>query len=98
MPFRIYWTQQARDDLRTIRAHIARDAPITASTYVRRLRMSVGRLRSQPFSGQVVSEIGREDIREILQGSYRIIYRVVDSSVEILTVFHGSQLLDSPDS
>ncbi len=43
MPFRIYWTQQARDDLRTIRAHIARDAPITASAYIRRLRVSVGR-------------------------------------------------------
>ncbi len=57
-----------------------------------------GRLRNQPFSGQVVSEIGQENIREFLQGIYRIIYRVVDSSVEILTVFHGSQLLDSPDS
>ena len=47
--------------------HIARDAPATASAYVRRLRESVGRLREFPFSGQVVREIGREDIREILR-------------------------------
>lgn len=73
MPIRIYWTQQAQGDLRAIRSHIARDAPATASTYVRRLRKSVGRLREFPFSGQTVPEFGRDEIREILQGNYRLI-------------------------
>ena len=94
---RVYWTRQAREDLRAVRAHIASDAPATASAYVRRLRESVSRLREFPHSGQVVREIGREEIREILQGNYRLIYRISDRRVDILTVFHGAQLLDESD-
>ena len=94
MPTKIYWTRQSRDDLRAIRAFIARDAPKTASAYVRRLRQSVERLRRFPHSGQVIPELGREDTREVIQGNYRIIYRVGDCRVDILTVYHGARLLD----
>ncbi len=97
MPSKIYWTQQSRDDLRAVRSHIARDAPVTASTYVRKLRTSVGRLREFPFSGQVVPELGREDLREVLLGNYRLIYRVSDGRVDILAVFHSSRILDERD-
>ncbi len=97
MPSKIYWTRQAREDLRAIRNHIARDAPATASAYVRRLRESVGRLRDFPFSGEVVPEIGREKIREVIQGNYRLIYRVSESRVDILTVFHGARILRESD-
>ncbi len=69
---KIYWTRQAQEDLRAIRAHIARDAPATASAYVRQLRASVERLRQFPFSGEVVPELEREDLREVLQGNYRL--------------------------
>ncbi len=94
---RIFWTQQARDDLRAIRAHIARDAPAAAGEYVRRLRKSVERLRDFPFSGEVVPEIGRDDIREVIQGVYRVIHRASDKRVEILTVFHGARILGPAD-
>lgn len=97
MPSRIYWTRQARDDLRAIRDHIARDAPVTAVSFVRRLRQSVNRLREFPCSGQVVPEYGREEIREVLQGNYRLIYRVAERRIDILTVFHSAQLLRDTD-
>jgi toxin ParE1/3/4 len=89
----VFWTKQAKEDLRAIREYIARDAPATAVAYTKRLRRSVGRLREFPFSGQVVLEIGKEHIREILFGNYRVIYRVQDKHVEIVTVFHGSRVL-----
>lgn len=97
MPSKIYWTRQSRDDLRAIRAHIARDAPVTATAYVRKLRASVARLREFPFSGEVVPEFGREDLREILQGNYRLIYRVCDGRVDVLAVFHSSRILGERD-
>ena len=97
MPSKIYWTGQSRDDLRAVRIHIARDAPATASAYVRKLRTSVGRLREFPFSGQVVPELGREDLREVLLGNYRLIYRVSDDRVDILAVFHSSRIFDERD-
>ena len=97
MPSNLYWTRQAREDLRAIRAHIARDAPATATAYVRRLRASVERLRQFPFSGEVVPELGREDLREVLQGNYRLIYRVSEMRLDILAVYHGSRILDQRD-
>jgi plasmid stabilization system protein ParE len=97
MPTKIFGTQQAREDLRGIRAFIAKDAPATASAFVRRLRDSVGRLRNFPHSGQVVPELGRQDLREILRGNYRIIYRVRPSHVDILAVYHSAQWLDETE-
>jgi plasmid stabilization system protein ParE len=97
MPNKIFWTQQARQDLRAIREFIARNAPSTAAAFVRRVRASVNRLYDFPQSGQVVAELGREDLREILQGNYRIIYRYENQKVDILTVYHSARLLDWSD-
>ncbi len=91
---KIYWTRQAREDLRGIREFIARDAPATAIAFVHRLRKSVERLREFPYSGQVVPELSREVTREVLRGTYRIIYRVDSNRVNILTIYHSSRLLD----
>ena len=93
MATRIFWTRQARDDLRQIRAFIARDAPVTASAFVGRIRGSVKRLEEFPESGQVVPEIRREEIREVLCGNYRVIYRVGSERVDILAVYHSARLL-----
>lgn len=37
-----------------------------AMAYVRKLRLFVGRLKQFPFSGEVVPETGREELREVL--------------------------------
>ena len=95
MSNRIYWTRQSQEDLRQVRAFISRDAPATASAFVRRLRESVNRLKEFPESGQVVPELGRNDIRELLRGSYRIIYRVGQDRIDILAVYHSARLLDA---
>ena len=97
MPTEIVWTRQAREDLREIRAFIARDAPATAAAFVRRLRESVERLRSFPCSGQVVPELGRDEIREVLRGSYRLIYRALPTRVEVLALYHSARLLDETE-
>lgn len=91
---KIIWTPQSQTDLRDIRDFIARDAPITAVAFVRRLQGSVSRLRQHPESGEVVGEIGNPNIREIFHGSYRIIYRLYPDRIHILTVFHGARRLD----
>ncbi|HAK96977.1 MAG TPA: type II toxin-antitoxin system RelE/ParE family toxin [Planctomycetes bacterium] len=94
---RIVWTSQAKDDLREIRRFIARDAPRTALAFVWRLRVAVDRLADFPESGRVVPEIVKPEIRELIQGDYRIIYRQRMERVEILTVFHGARLLRGED-
>lgn len=53
---------------------------------------TVERLSDFPESGRIVPEMGIRRIREIIYGSYRVIYSLKDK-VEILTVRHGSQII-----
>jgi plasmid stabilization system protein ParE len=47
----------------------------------------------QPRAGRVVPEVGREDVREVLVGNYRIVYEVRSAEIRILTVFEGHRSL-----
>jgi len=55
---------------------------------------AVQRLGLFPESGRVVPEFEKSEIREIILGNYRIIYRYSPDLVEILTVYHSSRLLN----
>jgi len=90
----VRWTPQAADDLNAIAEFISQDSPRYSSLFVLDVLHAVDRLNQFPKSGRVVPEINDPLIREIILGSYRIIYRVRKDFVEILTVFHGSRLLD----
>lgn len=41
----------------------------------------------------MVPEYERKDIREVIEGRYRIIYLVETSQVQVLTVVHGARTL-----
>lgn len=90
----VRWTPQAADDLEAIAEFIAKDSPHYSALFVLDVLHAVERLGPFPKSGRVVPEINDQLIREVILGSYRIIYRVQKDLVEILTVFHGSRLLD----
>ena len=92
---RINWTSQALNDLEAICEFIARDAPRYAQLFANRVFEVVEQLRDFPLLGRVVPEIGRDDIREIILGNYRVIYRIIPDEVEILTIYHGARLFDS---
>jgi plasmid stabilization system protein ParE len=89
----IRWTVQALADLEAIGDFIARDAPSFAQVFVDRIFEVVERLEVFPRSGRIVPEFAQEDIREIIFGSYRIVYLLNGDRVSILTVFHSSRQL-----
>jgi len=43
----------------------------------------------------MVPELQNETIRELLLGTYRLVYRVTAHDIQILTVFHASRQLPS---
>jgi len=92
---RIVWTLQAIEDVEAIRAYIARDSPHYAALMVERIVESVDRLKEFPRSGRVVPEVDRDASREVILGTYRIVYRLEDDRAEILTVVHAARLLPS---
>lgn len=48
-----------------------------------------------PLSGRVVPEFKREDVREVLVRTYRILYRITAREVQVITVFEGHRLFPS---
>lgn len=90
---KVEWSPLALDRATDIARYIAKDNPGAAERWVDELFDSVGRLAEFPESGRVVPEVGVRRIREVIFGSYRVIYSFKDK-VEILTVRPGSQLLD----
>ncbi|MCP4660235.1 MAG: type II toxin-antitoxin system RelE/ParE family toxin [bacterium] len=93
---KIIWTPRALARVREIADYIARDRPKVAQRWALSVFDRVERLATSPKRGRMVPEARREEIREILHGKYRIIYRLdEDAVVSILTVRHGSRLFDS---
>jgi plasmid stabilization system protein ParE len=50
---------------------------------------------SSSFPDRVESYLSSPTLREIIESPYRIVYRLLDESVEILTVFRASRLFRS---
>lgn len=88
----IRWTEQAIADLEAIRDYVARDSAKYAALLVERLIASMERVTHFPEIGRVVPEYRRPDIRELMLGSYRVVYRLRSGQAEVLTVFHGAHL------
>ncbi|MEI6166194.1 MAG: type II toxin-antitoxin system RelE/ParE family toxin [bacterium] len=90
----VKWTEQASDDLQAITEFIAHDSPEYACLFATDILDVVGRISIFPKIGRVVPEVTNPDIREVILGNYRIVYRLRGYCVEILTVYHSSRLFD----
>lgn len=84
---------QALQDLDAIRRYIALDNPRGAQRWVGRLQARGRAAAETPLAGRVVPELSRDDVREVFLRSYRIVYRVLESEVHVLTVFEGHRLM-----
>ncbi len=90
----INWRERALDDIEIIRDYIARDNQFYATIFVAKIIESVEKLMEFPRLGRVVPEYQNDSIREIIYRDYRVIYEIYDEEIYILTVLHGSKLLD----
>jgi addiction module RelE/StbE family toxin len=90
---KVVWTDQALDDLDSITLFIARDSAPAARFFGRAVFEATERLEAFPLSGRSVPELRRDDMREVIVQSYRIIYRVQGGTVELITIHHGARRL-----
>ena len=89
----IVWTDFALEDLRSIYDYIARDSKVYADKYVDKLIARVDQLEANPKSGRVVPEIKKDEIRELIEGNYRLVYRYLGDTLTILRVHHAARQL-----
>ncbi len=90
----IIWIDQAIEDVNTIAEYISKDSVKYASIMVDKLFKRVEILVSYPKAGRVVPETNNENIRELIEGNYRVIYEIIsEQRIEILTVHHSARQL-----
>jgi plasmid stabilization system protein ParE len=90
---RVHWTARAEARLDAIHAYIAQDNPAAASRVTARVLRRSRQIATFPNSGRRVPDYTRDDVRELIEGNYRIIYRLLTDRVDVVAVMHCAQLL-----
>ena len=87
----VQWTETARADLQGIWDYISRDSVYYANKYTDELLSATDILKDFPGMGRVIPEIGDPNSREIIHGSYRIMYLIEDVNIYITQITHGAR-------
>ena len=82
----------AVEDLKEIHDYVSRDSANYARIQLIRIKSRTKILKSLPFAGRFVPEYNDENYRELIEGNYRIIYKIVSKHlIDILTVHHAAR-------
>lgn len=91
MARQVAWTETAWRDLERIADYIAEDSPGYAAALLRRVRDRARSLEEMAERGRVVPELEEPTVRELVIGSYRLIYEIDSADVHILALIHGAR-------
>ena len=94
---KVRWSPLAIDRIAEIASYISEDNPNAAEKWILKIFARTGQLSDFPESGHHITETKRKDIRELIFGNYRVIYRIDLRHVSILTVRNTKQVLPSED-
>ncbi len=94
---KVVWTTTALTRLEVIEDHIASDDPKAAVRFVDELVDKAESLSSNPHRGRFVPELPASALRELIHGNYRLVYRVTQKQVQVLTVFEGHRPLKTEE-
>ena len=93
---KIVWTSRSLIDLEEIGDYISKDSPKYAKLTLEKLIETAKLIETNHLIGRVVPEVKQKNIREIITGSYRIIYQLSNTGfAHILTIHHSSRLLSN---
>lgn len=87
----VHWTESAIEHLAAIHEYIGRNSPHYAARMVDRLTQKTIQIGMYPESGRMVPEFDSPDVREVMEGSFRIIYRITPERIDVLAVVHGAR-------
>ena len=90
---KVFWTEASLAQLQAIHDYIAQTSPEYALRMIDRLTRRSIQIAEFPFSGRMVPEYEVNEVREVFEWPYRIIYLIesAQSRVEVLAVIHGAR-------
>ena len=87
--YQVIWATVAENDLREIIGFIAVESPGNALTLLKKIKERASNLYTLPERGRVVPELqdqGISQYRELIISPWRLIYRVAEHEVSVLSV------------
>ena len=97
-PFHVLWTHTAQQDLTEIINYIAQDSVDEALAILHKLEAKAALLVTLPNRGRVVPELlhtGISQYRELISAPWRIVYRVENKQVLIMSVLDNRRDLQT---
>ncbi len=91
---KVIWANVAENDLKNIIAHIAEDSPQNALNILSKIRQKASHLYALPERGRIVPELQDQGIvqyRELIISPWRLIYRIFEQKVYVLSVIDSRQ-------
>lgn len=95
--FQVIWAGSAVQDLENIIAYIAENSPSNTMKILSKIKKSVSDLYHSPHRGRFVPELQSQGIllyRELVIAPWRIMYRVSENTVLVLSVFDSRQNIE----
>lgn len=93
-PFKVHWAGVAEQDLKNIILYIAEDSPTNARNIFEKIKETASGRTHFPERGRIVPELQDQGIflyRELVLAPWRIIYRLSNKKVYVLSVIDSRQ-------
>jgi len=94
---KLSWSKESMLKLLEIEQYIEKNNPKKAVEFTDFLISQGEVLSDTPYIGRIVKEISNPSIRELIVNNYRIVYKIQEQDVIILTVFEGHRLIRSDE-
>lgn len=93
-PYKVQWASIAENDLKGIIEYIAEGSLANAISVFEKIKEKALRLNQFPERGRIVPELKDQGIalyRELIVTPWRIIYRITDKTIYVLSVLDSRQ-------
>jgi addiction module RelE/StbE family toxin len=88
---KVIWTPTAEDDLNSIFAFISHYSNTYAAQIIDSILQRAEQISAFPQSGRMVAEFNFAQVREVIEGSYRIIYHIKPDQIDVVAVIHSAR-------
>jgi toxin ParE1/3/4 len=88
---KVLWTDSAVAQLQALHDYIAQTSPEYARQIVKSVDETFHANRKFSLSGRMVPEYEINEVREVIDGRYRIIYLIGDTYVHVLALIHEAR-------
>lgn len=95
--YKVIWSDVAEEDLRNVIEYIAADSPSNALKILNSVKQKASNLYDFPERGRIVPELRDQGVllyREIIVSPWRVIYRMSEDTVYILSVLDSRRNIE----